>query len=241
MSAVCWMTPWPSMMLRGKFIALTFRKSPSISIVRVYRVEIIKTLVGYLIFVKVTVLCASGNTSGCTHALCGAFTDECRDRGHDAELIDLSALDIEDCNGCGVCRKKGKCILSDGSDVLFDKVENSDLVVLATPIRFNGPSSIMKRFIDRLNPYWLSDKPHPSKVCGILCALAVAGPLARLDTGVIAAEIAASERRVIDIAADYGYDNSSKFAAAFRKVIGMTPRGYRKNSNVRMEHLQAVR
>lgn len=56
-----------------------------------------------------------------------------------------------------------------------------------------------------------------------------------------AAEIAASERRVIDIAADYGYDNSSKFAAAFRKVIGMTPRGYRKNSNVRMEHLQAVR
>ena len=118
---------------------------------------------------KVTVLCASGNTSGCTHALCGAFVDECRDRGHDAELIDLSALDIEDCNGCGVCRKKGKCILIDGSDVLFDRVENSDLVVLATPIRFNGPSSIMKRFIDRLNPYWLSDKPHPSKVCGILC------------------------------------------------------------------------
>ena len=32
-------------------------------------------------------------------------------------------------------------------------------------------------------------------VCGILCALAVAGPLARLDTGVIAAEIAAYERK----------------------------------------------
>ncbi len=124
---------------------------------------------GYVIFVKVTFLCASGNTSGCTHSLCVGFLQECRSRGHDAELIDLSALDIEDCNGCGVCRKKGRCILKDGSGELFGKVETSDLVVLASPIRFNGPSSIMKRFIDRLNPYWLSDKPHPSRACGILC------------------------------------------------------------------------
>ena len=118
---------------------------------------------------KVTVLCASGNTDGCTHTLCEGFVRECMSRGHDAELIDLGALDIEDCNGCGVCRKEGRCILSDGSGELFAKVEDSDMIVMATPIRFNGPSSIMKRFIDRLNPYWMSDKPHPSKACGILC------------------------------------------------------------------------
>ena len=118
---------------------------------------------------KVTVLCASGNTSGCTYSLCSDFLEECRERGCDAELIDLSALDIEDCNGCGVCRKKGECVISDGSGDLFAKVESCDLLVLASPIRFNGPSSIMKRFIDRLNPYWLADKPHSSKACGILC------------------------------------------------------------------------
>jgi AraC-like DNA-binding protein len=34
---------------------------------------------------------------------------------------------------------------------------------------------------------------------------------------------------VITIAADLGYDNASKFASAFKDVIGRTPSEYRKN------------
>lgn len=35
------------------------------------------------------------------------------------------------------------------------------------------------------------------------------------------------KKRIIDIAADVGYDNPSKFAAAFKKIFGMSPAQYR--------------
>jgi len=38
-----------------------------------------------------------------------------------------------------------------------------------------------------------------------------------------------TDRTVLDIAGELGYDNGSKFAAAFRRVRGMTPAEYRKN------------
>ncbi|MDO4484024.1 MAG: AraC family transcriptional regulator [Clostridia bacterium] len=38
-----------------------------------------------------------------------------------------------------------------------------------------------------------------------------------------------TQQSILAIALEHGYDNSSKFAAAFRSVKGMTPRDYRKN------------
>lgn len=39
-----------------------------------------------------------------------------------------------------------------------------------------------------------------------------------------------TDRTVLDIAGQFGYDNASKFAGAFRTVMGVTPTQYRKNS-----------
>ena len=37
-----------------------------------------------------------------------------------------------------------------------------------------------------------------------------------------------TERTVTDIASEFGYDNTSKFSAAFAKIMGETPAEYRK-------------
>ncbi len=42
-----------------------------------------------------------------------------------------------------------------------------------------------------------------------------------------------TDRTVLDIAGQFGYDNASKFAGAFRAVMGVTPAQYRKNINHR--------
>lgn len=39
-----------------------------------------------------------------------------------------------------------------------------------------------------------------------------------------------TDRTVLDIACEYGYDNGSKFAKAFRDVIGTSPREYRQSA-----------
>lgn len=40
-----------------------------------------------------------------------------------------------------------------------------------------------------------------------------------------------SDRTVLDIAGEYGYDNASKFAKAFKDVMGILPHEYRKIQN----------
>ena len=39
-----------------------------------------------------------------------------------------------------------------------------------------------------------------------------------------------TNRTVLDIAGQFGYDNASKFAKAFRDVIGVSPREYRSGA-----------
>lgn len=44
-----------------------------------------------------------------------------------------------------------------------------------------------------------------------------------------ARQLAISNKRILDIAQECGYDNGSKFSAAFRDVMGCSPKEYRHN------------
>ena len=37
-----------------------------------------------------------------------------------------------------------------------------------------------------------------------------------------------TNKNILEIAGDYGYENGSKFSAAFKKVMGVSPSEYRK-------------
>ena len=53
-----------------------------------------------------------------------------------------------------------------------------------------------------------------------------------------AAELLRStDRTVLDIAGQFGYDNASKFARAFRSVIGVSPNAYRSGATADRETL----
>lgn len=41
-----------------------------------------------------------------------------------------------------------------------------------------------------------------------------------------------TERMILDIASDYGYDNGSKFAKVFKSVMGVKPREYRLRQKI---------
>ena len=49
-----------------------------------------------------------------------------------------------------------------------------------------------------------------------------------------AEQLVSADIRIIDVATACGYDNASKFSAAFRKVIGCSPREFQAK-NVRLE------
>lgn len=50
-----------------------------------------------------------------------------------------------------------------------------------------------------------------------------------------------TDRTILDIAGECGYDNGSKFAKAFREVMGTTPRAFRNQKNLPIESVRSER
>lgn len=75
--------------------------------------------------------------------------------GAEVEEIYLSQKNIKGCQGCFACWVKtpGKCILKDDmTEEIMDKVNNSDVLILGTPLYAFSMSGQMKIFIDRMIP-----------------------------------------------------------------------------------------
>lgn len=91
--------------------------------------------------------------------------------GAEAELIDLYNLRIEYCTGCGACYATGECPQLDDFEELFDRIQNSDGIVLGAPNYINSVPAPMKAFFDRL-----SDAIHCQMLTGKFgCSVSTAG------------------------------------------------------------------
>ncbi len=74
--------------------------------------------------------------------------------GGKAEYIRLAKEDISPCIACGGCDKTGECIVKDGMEDLYDKIDKADLIFLVAPTYFYGLSAQIKGFIDRIQCRW---------------------------------------------------------------------------------------
>ncbi|MEW9125130.1 MAG: flavodoxin family protein [Thermotaleaceae bacterium] len=74
----------------------------------------------------------------------------------DVEKIQLGKLAIKPCIACGYCEKTGTCFIQDDITPLYDKFNQADIVVVASPLYFNSVSSITKIMVDRCQAFWSS-------------------------------------------------------------------------------------
>ena len=82
-------------------------------------------------------------------------------------------MNIKHCTGCGSCAASGKCVINDDMRQIYQAAAAADIIILATPIYFSGPSSIMKQVIDRFQSVWAAGKGKKKK--GKFAALIAAG------------------------------------------------------------------
>jgi len=76
-------------------------------------------------------------------------------KGADTELINLYSLDYTGCRSCFACKKidgksYGKCKPKDDLKDIFNEIEESDAIILGSPIYFGTISGQMKAFFERL-------------------------------------------------------------------------------------------
>lgn len=122
--------------------------------------------------VKVLGICGSprGEQSR-TLRLINAVMRGAADAGASYEVIDVCALDLEFCIGCGVCYESGACIHEDDFPILFDQMMEAEGIVFGSPVYINSVSAQMKRVLDRM-----ADAIHCQKFEGKYgCSVSTAG------------------------------------------------------------------
>ena len=69
--------------------------------------------------------------------------------GATVEKVALTDLDISPCRACEACLETGKCVQQDDMTMVLEKMRNSQVWVLGTPVYWCGPSAQFKAFLDR--------------------------------------------------------------------------------------------
>ncbi len=85
-------------------------------------------------------------------------------RSNAIEKVYLYDFEIASCLDCRGCKNEPhRCVLKDGMQQLYPKLEDADVVIFGTPLYWYGPSAKMKLFFDRLRPFIASEKLHGKK------------------------------------------------------------------------------
>jgi multimeric flavodoxin WrbA len=105
--------------------------------------------------IKALGVLGSARIGGNTEVLLNSVIEGIQKAGGESEIVRLSDLDIKPCMNCGGCDDNGVCIQNDDMHLLYEKILNYDLIILASPIYFMGVSAWMKAFIDRSQALWV--------------------------------------------------------------------------------------
>ena len=98
---------------------------------------------------KVLGLVGSPRVGGNTELLVAKVLEGAASAGAETEQIALNPLSVRGCQACEACRKLKRCRLKDDMQPLYDKMLETDALVLGTPIYYWNVSAQLKAFVDR--------------------------------------------------------------------------------------------
>lgn len=103
---------------------------------------------------KILVLSGSPKKNGNTAALVSWFAEGARSKGAKVEIVQTAFLKYKSfgCTSCRACQKieKYECAVDDEAKPILAKMAKVDVIVMATPLYFYGPSAQLKLVFDRM-------------------------------------------------------------------------------------------
>ena len=101
---------------------------------------------------KVVVLAGSPRKDGNTDLLVSSFVKGA-ERNHEVDVVSIHDYKINPCLGCNTCfeRENNDCFQADDMSLVYEKLGDADVLVIASPVFFYGISSQLKAVIDRLH------------------------------------------------------------------------------------------
>jgi multimeric flavodoxin WrbA len=103
---------------------------------------------------KVLGLAGSPRRGGNTDLLLAEVMKGAASKGAETRIVYLSELQIAPCRHCDSCLAGGACIIQDDMQTVYRDIEESDRIVLATPLHFMSVTAQMKLMMDRCQTFW---------------------------------------------------------------------------------------
>lgn len=103
---------------------------------------------------KVLILSGSPRKGGNSDILCDEFARGALESGHNVEKIRVAEKNIGYCRACYACKGSGVCVIKDDMSELLQKMIDSDVIVLASPVYFYSIDAQLKAVIDRTVARW---------------------------------------------------------------------------------------
>lgn len=105
-----------------------------------------------IVLSKIVVLIGSMRKGGNTDLLAQAFI-EGASKKNEVEILSVADYKVNPCIGCNSCftREGNLCFQNDDMNLIYDKLRNADIAVIASPVYFYGISAELKAIVDRLH------------------------------------------------------------------------------------------
>lgn len=105
---------------------------------------------------KVLILSGSPRKGGNSDILCDEFMKGTVEAGNDVEKIRVADKKVGYCKACYYCTAhNGECVIKDDMAEILQKMIDSDVIVLASPVYFYSIDAQLKAVIDRTVARWL--------------------------------------------------------------------------------------
>ncbi len=104
---------------------------------------------------KVLGLFGSPRRGGNTELLLEEALKGAESEGAEVERIYLADYAITPCKECHGCDDTGHCVILDDMQKIYPKLQEADIIILASPIFFYGVTAWAKALIDRSQPLWV--------------------------------------------------------------------------------------
>lgn len=100
---------------------------------------------------KVLMINGSPNENGCTNTALEIIGKTLAEEQVDSEIFQIGRNCVKGCIGCGACSKEHRCIFDGGVvNEILDKMENSDGLIIGSPVYFASPSGTLVSALDRI-------------------------------------------------------------------------------------------
>lgn len=128
---------------------------------------------------KVLLLNGSPHEKGCTYTALKEVAGQLEKNGIETEIVQIGMVDIRGCIGCGRCKATGKCVFDDIVNVILEKMEQADGLVVGTPVYYASPNGSVLSLLDRL--FYAGKNQFAMKPAAAVASARRAGTTASLD------------------------------------------------------------